>query len=91
MKGLQAALRDREERHCRVDRRIIDEEKIEENSRVLLRLKKGTRVTVEHYCRFHDVTRQGTVTELSKIYAYVAIDGERIYFDDIYDIKIDDN
>ena len=41
MKGLQEALRDREERHCRVDRHDISDEDIEENSLVIAKLSKG--------------------------------------------------
>ena len=44
MKGLQEALRDREERHARVERHDISEEDIERNSSVLAKLTKGTRV-----------------------------------------------
>ena len=47
MKGLQEALRDREERHARVERHDISEEQIEKNSEVLSRITKGTRVRVE--------------------------------------------
>lgn len=38
MKGLQEALRDREERHARVERHDISEEDIERNSSVLAML-----------------------------------------------------
>ena len=38
MKGLQEALRDREERHARVERHDISEEDIERNSSVLAKL-----------------------------------------------------
>lgn len=40
MKGLQEALRDREERHCRVDRHDISDEDIEANSIVISKLSK---------------------------------------------------
>ena len=43
MKGLQEALRDREERHSRVERHGISEEEQEALSNVLNRLSKGTR------------------------------------------------
>ena len=41
MKGLQEALRDREERHARVERHDISEEDIERNSSVLAKLTNG--------------------------------------------------
>ena len=40
MKGLQEALRDREERHARVERTEISEEKTDANSAVLLKIEK---------------------------------------------------
>ena len=41
MKGLQEALRDREERHLRVERHDISEEQAEHNSRIFLKLRRG--------------------------------------------------
>lgn len=45
MKGLQEALRDREERHARVERHDISEEDIERNSSVLAKLTKAEKST----------------------------------------------
>ena len=39
MKGLQEALRDREERHTRVQRRELSGDELEENRRTLARLE----------------------------------------------------
>ena len=41
MKGLQEALRDREERHSRVDRHDISDEQIERNNLTISRIRKG--------------------------------------------------
>ena len=41
MKGLQEALRDREERHSRVGRHDISEEQMEKNGEVFVQLTKG--------------------------------------------------
>ena len=49
MKGLQEALRDREERHARVERHDISEEQIEKNSEVHSQVSRGTRVRIECY------------------------------------------
>ena len=59
MKGLQEALRDREERHARVERHEISEEQIEKNSEVLSHLTKGARVRIECYYAFHDIAVTG--------------------------------
>lgn len=90
MKGLQEALRDREERHARVERTEISEEKSDKNSAVLLKIQKGMQVKMFCYYAFHDVRLEGRVEEIDLVYKYLILDGNRIYFDDIYDIKICD-
>lgn len=88
MKGLKEALKDREERHSRVERRDLSEEAIEQNSRVFAKLDKGSWVKIDCYCAFHDVTKEGRVTEISLPFQYLKLDGEKIFFDDIYKISI---
>ncbi len=90
MKGLQEALRDREERHCRVERHEISEEQQEHNSEVFAKLTKGMRVQLDYYSAFHDVTGSGTVTEISTVFRYLKLGTEKIFFCDIYDIEIKD-
>ena len=90
MKGLQEALRDREERHSRVERHEISEEDQEANSAVLSRLNNGSKVRISYYCHFHDVVRSGTITGLSYAYRFLKMDEEKIFFDDIYRITIID-
>ena len=88
MKGLQEALRDREERHSRVERHDISEEQQEKNSEVFAKLTKGMHVQMDCYAAFHDVTKTGTITEISTVYRYLKLDKEKIFFCDIYDIRI---
>lgn len=88
MKGLKEALKDREERHSRVDRRDLSEEAIEQNSRVFAKIEKGSRVKIDCYCAFHDVRKEGRITEISLPFQYLKLDGEKIFFDDIYKISI---
>ena len=88
MKGLQEALRDREERHSRVERHDISEEQQEKNSRLLERLERGNKIRLECYHAFHNVCMQGKVTELSRVLKYLKIGEEKIYFDDIYVLEI---
>ena len=88
MKGLQEALRDREERHSRVERHDISEEQQEKNSEVFAKLTKGMDVQMDCYAAFHDVTKTGTITEISTVYRYLKLDKEKIFFCDIYNIKI---
>lgn len=88
MKGLQEALRDREERHSRTEKHDISEEAHLHNMNTILRLRKHMRVHVEYYCAFHDVERSGTVTELDTTFGFVRLGEEKIFFEDIYDIRI---
>lgn len=90
MKGLSEALRDREERHLRVEKHDISDEAIEQNSRVLSALTRGMRVRLEYYRAFHDVVGEGRVTELSMPFKYLRLDGEKVIFENIYKIEIID-
>lgn len=90
MKGLQEALRDREERHSRVERHEISDEIKEKISAVILRIEKGTRVALDYYCDFHDITKKGVVTEVNIPLRYLKLYGEKIRFEDIYQILITD-
>ena len=90
MKGLQEALRDREERHTRVAKHDISEEDQEANSIVLSKISNGTKVEINYYCHFHDVVKSGTITGISYAYRFLKMDGEKIFFDDIYNITIID-
>lgn len=90
MKGLQEALRDREEWHSRVERHDISEEEQEQNSKALCKIKNGSRVEVNYYCHFHDVVRSGTITAINIHYHFLILDDEKIFFEDIYKIVIVD-
>ena len=90
MKGLQEALRDREERHSRVERHGIYDEAAERNSRTLLKLQRGAKVEISCYSAFHDVVKRGTVTDVNIAYRRIKLNDEPILFDDIYSIRITD-
>ena len=83
MKGLQEALRDREERHLRVERHDISEEQAEHNSRIFQKLRRGMKVEINCYCAFHDVSKCGRITDVSCTFRWLKLDGEQIYFEDI--------
>lgn len=87
MKGLQEALRDREERHSRVERHDISEEQQMQNSEAIKRLEKHSRVELDYYRAFHDIHAEGEVTEINIAYRYLKLDNEKICFEDIYRIK----
>ena len=79
MKGLQAALREREEHHSRVERRILSDEVMAANSAVLARIEVGSQVRLRYY--------SGAVDEVSTTFRFLRLGEEKIYFDDIYEIS----
>lgn len=87
MKGLQQALRDREERHSRVEKHEISPQQQEKNTRFFLLLRKRCHVEVSYYCAFHDIVRQGVVSEISLPLGYLVLGREKILLEDIYDIR----
>ena len=90
MKGLQEALRDREERHLRVERHEISDEQAERNSRILIKLRRGMKGEIDCYCAFHDVTKRGRITDVNCTFRWLKLEGEQIFFEDIYSIRITD-
>lgn len=90
MKGLQEALRDREERHLRVERHEVSDEQAEHNSAVLLKLQRGMKVELSCYCAFHDVVKRGRITDIDLTFRKLKLDNEQIWFEDIYAIEIID-
>ena len=90
MKGLQEALRDREERHQRVERREISDEDAERNSKIFAKLQRGMKVTICCYFAFHDVELRGSITNVDITFKNLKLDDVKIWFDDIYSIIITD-
>ena len=88
MKSLKEALAVREERHNRVEKRELSEDVIEHLSVMLGRLELGMEATIEHYRAYHDVVSVGRVRAIDPVFKYLLLDNEKIYFDNIYDIKI---
>lgn len=90
MKGLQEALREREEVHARVQKRDITEEMREANSAVFLRMQKGSKVRLCYFKHFHEVRTSGTVTGINIPYKYFLLGEEKIFFEDVYEIVCED-
>lgn len=90
MKGLKEALEDRLERHTRVEKQDILEDKAEEISEVLMKLERGMVVSVTYYKAFHYKEAEGEVIKIDSIYKYFILNEEKIFFNDIYEIKITD-
>lgn len=83
LKGLTEALREREERRTRVEKKQLSEDMAEELSLALSEVEVGTAVRITFYSDGHYLDLEGTVTEIDAIYRRLRIGGERIRFDDI--------
>ena len=88
LKGLQEELRIREERRTRIEKKALSEEQIERISSRLLKLRNGSKIAITFYSRGHYLSIEGYVSEVSSIYAYIKIGNEKVFFDDIYKIRI---
>lgn len=88
MKGLKEALRNREEKHLREEKRELSEEAAARLSAQINRVTKGTVVKVLYYKAYHEMTLQGKATDIDVVYRYLVIGDERIYFDDLYKLTI---
>lgn len=84
MKGLYEALRIKEERHGRTERRCLSEDELRINCAALGRIEKSDIVSIDCYLDFHNVTVKGRVSEVSMAYRFIRIEEQKIWFDDIY-------
>lgn len=88
LKGLQEELRSREERRTRVAKRELGEEREEEISMELAKIYKRSEIDITFYRGGHYYSLQGTVIEKNDIYKYLIVGQERIYYTDIYELKV---
>ena len=86
MKGLQEALRDREERHSREPRRVFCEEEAQALDGRLRRLRAGMTVKLTFYCRFHERVVTDVVREVGE--SSLLIGHEWVEFGDVYKIAV---
>lgn len=71
-----------------MERHDISDEALAENNALLLRLEKGDRVEIACWHGFHDVTLRGRVTEKSTGGKFLKLGEERVFFEDIYSIRL---
>ena len=88
LKGLQEELRSREERRTRVAKKEISEEREEQISDELSKIYKRSDIEITFYRGGHYYSLEGTVLEKNDIYKYLLIGQERIYYTDIYELKL---
>ncbi|MBQ8177973.1 MAG: YolD-like family protein [Clostridia bacterium] len=88
LKGLQEELRRREERRLRVDKHELTEEETERLNSLLTRLNKGDKLEVVYYKNGRYIKTEGTLKKLNATMQFIETENARIYFDDVFDIKI---
>ena len=88
LKGLQEALREKEEKMTRIEKRELSEEQQEELSIALNKVERGFNVDLTFYYSGHYVKLKGKVAEINIAYRYVVVGQTKIYFDDIYEVKM---
>ncbi len=86
--GLQAALREREERHSRIERKDLAEEEQMEISETISRVVKGCTIDVTFYLNGHYVEVVDKVVKIQTTAKFLQLGTTKIYFDDIYKIEI---
>lgn len=88
LKGLQEELRMREERRTRVEKKEISEERADYISAQLVKIYKRSDIEIVFYRSGHYYNLEGVVVDKNDIYKYLVIGQEKIFYDDIYEIKI---
>ncbi|MCQ2427461.1 MAG: YolD-like family protein [Clostridia bacterium] len=90
MKGLSEALRDREERHLREEKRELSEEQENVLSKQLSRLREGMTVRIYCYVAFHNVYITGKIEEFNPTDKFILLAGaaDKLWFENIYSVKI---
>lgn len=88
LKGLQEALRVREERRSRVEKRTLSEDMEDELSRILQRIQRHSRVRLTFFKNGHYIDLEGDVSNIDEIYRFITIGSQKIFFDDIYSLNI---
>ena len=88
MKGLQEALRAKEEKLARVQKSELSEEQKAKLSLILQKLEKGASVTVTFYRNGHYITFSGQVNEKNLPFKYITIDNNKIFFEDVFELHL---
>ena len=88
LSGLREELKKRERNVLKIEKIEISEERQVEISTQLMKIEKGVSVTCTHFKNGYYISSIGKVAAVSFVYKYIKIENEKIFFDDIYDIKV---
>ena len=88
MKGLQEALREREEKVLRVPRREPDEERVAAINEALSLAQKGDLAEVVYFKDGSYSLIQSIVKKVDVVEKYLVVGGLKIPFSDVFDLKL---
>lgn len=86
--GLRDALRQVELEEERVEKKEVSEYKAEQIGKTLYKIEKGKTVKVTYYDNGYYIDVQGVVSAIDRTFKFIVIGEGKIYFDDIYELKI---
>lgn len=88
MKGLSEELQMREEKLSRVAKKELSEDDAEAINDVINKIDYGSQVEIVYYDQGHYYDIICVVEKKDIVYRYLSVAAQKIYFDDIYSIKI---
>ncbi len=86
--GLRKALREKEIEHERTERVEVSEDRAERVERALKKAERGVIARVTYYDSGYYVAVEGEITEHDRVFRYIKIGDGKMFYDDIYDVRI---
>lgn len=86
--GLRDALRKVELEEGCVEKKEVSEDRAMRLNNTLNKIEKGKTICATYYEKGYYIDVQGIVSALDKTYKYIVIGEGKIYFDDLYELKI---
>ncbi len=85
--GLREALREKEIKHDRENRKEITEEKTLSITKVILSLEKGDKVKIDCFESGYYITVIDKINKIDLINKFIVVGEGKVFFDDIYEIE----
>ena len=88
LKGIIESFYKREERTAHVEKKPLTEEMAEDLSLALAGVGSYSRVKVQFYSHGRYLDLEGLVKEKDSVFRFLKIGNEKIYFDDIFKLRV---
>lgn len=88
LKGLTEALREKEEKLTREEKRTLSEEQAEELSNTLAQLERGMIVEAVFFYNGHYVSLEDKLVDINAPYKYIIVGKAKIFFTELYGLTI---